>query len=133
MVDCDNSIITQVTPDDVNNIQISSGKCLFVYLHRRRKTTRAPGHIRAPQRSYPELPGVRVIVHMYRGGSNYGPQAVGTALDFIDRAGRRANPRIYDAYVHLFINFINFSYFHLFQVWIIIYKYSCNFNLYYLR
>ena len=52
-----------------------------------------------------ELPGVtrspgklRIIVNLYRGGSNYGPQAVGTALDFIVRAARRANPCIYNAY-----------------------------------
>ena len=43
---------------------------------------------------------LRVIVNLYRGGSNYGPQAVGTALDFIARAARRVNPRIYDAYVY---------------------------------
>ena len=45
-----------------------------------------------------ELPGVtrtflRVIVNMYRGGSNYGPQAVGRALDFNAQATRRANHR----------------------------------------
>ena len=55
-------------------------------------------------RSYPDFtrsPGkLRVIVNLYRGESNYGPQAVGTALDFIARVGRRANPRIYDAHDH---------------------------------
>ena len=60
--------------------------------HRRRKP---PGRPRGATRSPGEL---RVIVNLYRGGSNYSPQAVGTALDFIARAARRVNPRIYDAY-----------------------------------
>ena len=42
-------------------------------------TTQAPGHVQ-------ELPGVRVTVHLCRGGPNYGPQAVGTVLDSINRA-----------------------------------------------
>ena len=65
-----------------------------------------PGHPTCPG-GPEELPGVtrspgklRVIVNLHRGGSNYGPQAVGTALDFIVRAARMAHPRIYDAYVH---------------------------------
>ena len=62
------------------------------------------GRPRGVTRSYPDFtrsPGkLRVIVNLYRGGSNYGPQAVGTALDFIVRAAQRANPRIYDAYDH---------------------------------
>ena len=73
--------------------------------HRHRKPPGHPemsGRPRGATRSYPDFtrsPGkLRVIVNLYRGGSNYGPQAVGTALDFIARAARRANPRIYDAY-----------------------------------
>ena len=43
---------------------------------------------------------LRVIVHLYRGGSKNDPQAVGRALDFIDRASRRTIFRIYDAYAY---------------------------------
>ena len=77
-----------------------------VVSHKRRKPPGHPemsGRPRGATRSYPDFirsPGkLRVIVNLYRGGSNYGPQAVGTALDIIARAARRANPRIYEAYV----------------------------------
>ena len=76
--------------------------------HRRRKPPGAPDMSGQPRGATQTLPGVRVIVNLYRGGSNYGPQAVGTALDFIVRGARRANPRIYNAYVpHITIFLFN--------------------------
>ena len=70
-------------------------------------TRKCPG---GPARGVTRSPGkLRVIVNLYRDGSNYGPQAVGTALDFIARAGRRANPRIYDAYGYSIVGTIIIS------------------------
>ena len=60
------------------------------YNHRRRKPPGHPdmsGRPRGATRNYLGSGELWVIVYLYRGGSNYDPQAVGTALDFTRPGG----------------------------------------------